>query len=56
MNGLKILLATLMNGAAVVAFATAGLVHWPETLAMALASVAAAMPGAVARSASTSAS
>ena len=48
MNGLKILLATLMNGAAVVAFIIAGLVRWPETLAMALASVGGGYVGAVA--------
>src|SRR3954470_21940414 len=40
MNGLKIMLATLMNGAAVVAFVSAGAVHWEATLPMALASVA----------------
>jgi uncharacterized membrane protein YfcA len=40
MNGLKILLATLMNGAAVAAFIIAGAVYWPQTLPMALASVA----------------
>jgi uncharacterized protein len=35
MNALKILLAALMNGAAVVAFIVSGIVHWPETLVMA---------------------
>jgi uncharacterized membrane protein YfcA len=39
MNGLKIMLASLMNGIAVIAFAVAGVVHWPETFAMALASM-----------------
>ena len=39
MNGLKILLATLMNGAAVAAFIVAGDVYWPQTIPMALASV-----------------
>ncbi len=38
MNGLKILLATLMNAAAVVTFAVTGLVHWPETLLVAVTS------------------
>jgi uncharacterized membrane protein YfcA len=38
MNGLKILLAMLMNAAAVVTFAVTGLVHWPETIVVALAS------------------
>ncbi|HEY0522320.1 MAG TPA: sulfite exporter TauE/SafE family protein [Stellaceae bacterium] len=47
MNGLKILLATLMNGAAVIAFAIAGIVHWPETLAMAAASVVGGYVGAL---------
>ncbi|EWY38973.1 membrane protein [Skermanella stibiiresistens SB22] len=46
MNGLKILLATLMNGAAVAAFIVAGAVHWPVTLPMALASVAGGYAGA----------
>ena len=46
MNGLKILLATLMNGAAVVAFAGAGIVRWPETIAMALAGIAGGVLGA----------
>jgi len=39
MNGLKILLATLMNGAAVAAFIVAGAVYWPQTLPMAVASI-----------------
>ena len=46
MNGLKILLATLMNGAAVVAFAGAGIVHWPETLAMMAAGIVGGVLGA----------
>ena len=47
MNGLKILLASLMNGAAVVAFAIAGTVRWPETLAMAAAGIAGGYLGAL---------
>jgi len=47
MNGLKILLASLMNGVAVITFALAGVVHWPETLAMALASVVGGYVGAL---------
>lgn len=47
MNGLRILLAMLMNGAAVVAFALAGAVSWPETLAMAGAAVAGGIVGAM---------
>ena len=46
MNGLRILLATLMNAAAVAAFALAGAVSWPETLAMAAAAVAGGYGGA----------
>jgi uncharacterized protein len=37
MNGLKILLATLMNAAAVVTFIISGLVHWPQTIIVAVA-------------------
>jgi uncharacterized membrane protein YfcA len=33
-------LAALMNGAAVVAFIVSGIVHWPETLVMAVSSIA----------------
>jgi uncharacterized protein len=47
MNGLKILLATLMNGAAVVAFVLAGIVDWPEAVVMAIASVAGGYVGAL---------
>lgn len=47
MNGLRILLAMLMNGAAVAAFALAGAVSWPETLAMAGAAVAGGYAGAM---------
>jgi uncharacterized membrane protein YfcA len=47
MNGLRILLATLMNAAAVLAFIVAGAVTWPETLAMAAAAVAGGWAGAV---------
>jgi uncharacterized protein len=39
MNGLKILLATLMNGAAVAAFILASAVYWPQTVPMAIASI-----------------
>jgi uncharacterized protein len=38
MNGLKILLSALMNAAAVVTFIVTGLVHWPETLLVAVTS------------------
>jgi uncharacterized protein len=38
MNGLKILLAALMNAAAVVTFIVTGLVHWPEALLVAVTS------------------
>ncbi|MCG5243948.1 sulfite exporter TauE/SafE family protein [Azospirillum doebereinerae] len=47
MNGLRILLAMLMNGAALAAFAFAGAVSWPETLAMAVAAVAGGYAGAI---------
>lgn len=47
MNGLRILLATLMNAAAVAAFVAAGAVSWPETLAMAAAAVAGGFAGAI---------
>ncbi|MBP2232752.1 putative membrane protein YfcA [Azospirillum agricola] len=47
MNGLRILLAMLMNGAAVAAFAISGAVSWPETLAMAVAAVAGGYAGAL---------
>jgi uncharacterized protein len=47
MNGLKVLLAALMNGAAVVAFIVSGIVHWPETLVMAAASIAGGYVGAL---------
>jgi uncharacterized membrane protein YfcA len=40
MNGLKVLLAAIMNGAAVVAFIAAGAVRWPETLVIAVGAVA----------------
>jgi uncharacterized protein len=40
MNGIKILMGTMMNATAVVTFAIAGIVHWPETVAMAVASFA----------------
>lgn len=46
MNGMKILLATLMNGAAVAAFVLAGAVHWTATLPMAVASILGGYAGA----------
>lgn len=46
MNGLKLLLATIMNGAAVIAFVAAGAVRWPETVAVALAAIAGGWAGA----------
>src|SRR3954471_2482750 len=39
MNGLKVLLASLMNGAAVAAFILASAVYWPQTVPMAIASI-----------------
>lgn len=36
MNGLKILLAMLMNAAAVATFAMTDLVHWPQTIVLAV--------------------
>jgi uncharacterized membrane protein YfcA len=47
MNGLKVLLAALMNGAAVIAFIVSGIVHWPETLVMAVSSIAGGYVGAL---------
>ncbi|CAO3356471.1 sulfite exporter TauE/SafE family protein [Azospirillum palustre] len=47
MNGLRLLLAMLMNAAAVGAFIVAGAVSWPETVAMALAAVAGGYAGAI---------
>jgi uncharacterized membrane protein YfcA len=38
MNGIKILMGTMMNATAVVTFVVAGIVHWPETIGMAVAS------------------
>jgi uncharacterized membrane protein YfcA len=38
MNGMKILMGTMMNATAVVTFIVAGIVHWPETIGMAVAS------------------
>lgn len=40
MNSLKILLAVLMNAAAVITFIIAGLVHWRLTLIVAIAAIA----------------
>ena len=47
MNGLRLLLAMLMNAAAVGTFIVAGAVSWPETVAMALAAVAGGYAGAM---------
>ena len=47
MNGLKVLLASLMNGAAVVAFAAAGAVRWPETLVMMVGAIAGGYVGVI---------
>jgi uncharacterized protein len=38
MNGMKILMGTMMNATAVATFVIAGIVHWPETIGMAVAS------------------
>jgi uncharacterized protein len=38
MNGVKILMGTMMNATAVATFVVAGIVHWPETIGMAVAS------------------
>jgi uncharacterized protein len=48
MNGLKVLLAALMNGAAVIAFILSGIVLWPQTLVMAVAAIAGGYVGALA--------
>ncbi|HUZ90913.1 MAG TPA: sulfite exporter TauE/SafE family protein [Methylocella sp.] len=45
MNSLKILLAVLMNAAAVVTFITAGLVHWHWTIIVAIAAIAGGYAG-----------
>jgi uncharacterized membrane protein YfcA len=47
MNGLRLLLGLLMNGAAILAFVVAGTVRWPETLTVAAASVAGGYFGAI---------
>jgi uncharacterized membrane protein YfcA len=47
MNGLKVLLAALMNGAAVIAFIVSGIVDWPEALVMAVSSIAGGYVGAL---------
>ncbi|WP_448206262.1 sulfite exporter TauE/SafE family protein [Azospirillum sp. sgz302134] len=46
MNGLRILLAALMNGAAVAAFCLSGAVSWTETAVMAVAAMAGGYAGA----------
>lgn len=45
MNSLKILLAVLMNTAAVVTFVVAGLVHWPLTFVVAFGALAGGYAG-----------
>jgi len=45
MNSLKILLAVLMNAAAVVTFIAAGLVHWHWTIIVAIAAIAGGYTG-----------
>jgi uncharacterized protein len=45
MNSLKILLAVLMNAAAVVTFIIAGLVHWQWTIVVALGAIAGGYAG-----------
>ncbi|WP_036262595.1 sulfite exporter TauE/SafE family protein [Methylocapsa aurea] len=45
MNSLKILLAVLMNAAAVVTFITAGLVHWHVTIVVCAAAIAGGYAG-----------
>lgn len=47
MNGIRILLATLMNASAVVAFIVAGTVHWRETSLMIVAGIAGGYVGAL---------
>jgi uncharacterized membrane protein YfcA len=46
MNGMKIFLGMVINSVAVVIFAVAGLVHWPEALLMAAAALAGGYAGA----------
>ena len=48
MNGLRILLATLMNAAAVATFVVSGAVSWTETLAMGGAAIVGGYAGALA--------
>ncbi len=45
MNSLKILVVMLMNGAAVIAFIAAGLVHWSWTLIVAICAIAGGYAG-----------
>jgi hypothetical protein len=49
MNSLKILLAVLMNAAAVVTFIIAGLVHWQWTIVVAVGAIAEGTPGCTRR-------
>ena len=46
MNGIKNLLAVVINGIAVIPFALAGLVHWPVALSMAVFAMAGGYAGA----------
>ena len=46
MNGLRILLAALMNGAAVAAFSLSDAVSWPETAVMAVSAIVGGYAGA----------
>jgi len=45
-NGLKMVLGALINGVAVVSFAAAGIVAWPQALVMAAAAIAGGWGGA----------
>jgi len=45
MNSVKILLAVLMNTAAVITFIAAGLVHWPWTIIVAIGAIAGGYTG-----------
>ena len=46
MNGLKTVLSVVISAISALAFALAGLIHWPEMLAMALAAIAGGYSGA----------
>ncbi|MDB5409128.1 MAG: hypothetical protein JWL84_4040 [Rhodospirillales bacterium] len=47
MNGIKILMGTMMNATAVVTFIVAGIVYWPQTASMAVASFIGGYAGVV---------